>query len=74
MIYDLIDNYGVQGVECYYNSFTDEETNYLKNICKNKSVYMSGGSDYHGTKRPEVNLGTGLGKLNIPDKIILDWA
>jgi len=35
---------------------------------------MSGGSDYHGTKRPEVELGTGQGDLNIPDEIIQEWA
>ena len=35
---------------------------------------MSGGSDYHGTKRPEVSLGTGQGNLNIPDKIIEEWG
>lgn len=74
LIYDLIGNYGIEGIECYYNSFTDEQTNYLKNICKNKKILISGGSDYHGTKRPEVELGIGQGTLNIPDEIIEEWG
>lgn len=72
-IYELVDNYKIDGIECYYNSFTEEQTQYLKNICEDRKLYMSGGSDYHGTKRPEVELGIGQGNLKVPSEIIKKW-
>lgn len=72
-INELIDNYDIDGIECYYNNFSCEQTEYLKELCERKSLYKSGGSDYHGTKRPKVEMGIGLGNLNVPDEIILPW-
>ena len=30
---------------------------------------MTGGSDYHGTPKPDIQLGTGLGNLYVPDAL-----
>lgn len=72
-INELVDNYDIDGMECYYNSFSKEQTQYLENLCNEKGLYKSGGSDYHGTKRPEVEMGIGLGNLCVPDEIIIPW-
>lgn len=34
---------------------------------------MSGGSDYHGKNKPNVDVGIGRGNLKIDDDIIKDW-
>ena len=34
---------------------------------------MSGGSDYHGKNKPNVDIGIGFGKLKVEDSIIDDW-
>ena len=34
---------------------------------------MSGGSDYHGAAKPNVDVGTGMGNLVVNDEIIRDW-
>ncbi len=39
---------------------------------KNK-LYISGGSDYHGRKKPNIEVGIGKGNLNISKKIIEEW-
>ncbi len=72
-INELVDNYDIDGMECYYNNFTKEQTDYLLELCNKKGLYKSGGSDYHGTKRPEVEMGIGRGTLNVPDDILLQW-
>ena len=36
---------------------------------KNINLLLSGGSDYHGANKPNIQLGTGLGHLFVPYEI-----
>ena len=69
----LIHNYEIDGVECYYSHFTEEQTNYLVNYCEKHNIYKSGGSDYHGSNKKTIDMGIGKGNMNISDDIISDW-
>lgn len=69
----ILENYKIDGIECYYTTFTEEQHNYLINLCKEKGLLISGGSDYHGTFKPDVDIGVGFGNLKIPDEIIANW-
>lgn len=70
---EIVENYKVDGFECYYSRFTDEQTKTILKYCKENNLYISGGSDYHGTFKPDIDLGTGVGNLNIKKDIILPW-
>lgn len=70
----ILDNYQFDGIECYYRNFSKKQTNYLLNICKDRNLYISGGSDYHGKNKPGVEMGIGEGNLNVPDNIVNEWA
>ncbi len=72
-INDIIENYGIDGIECYYSQFTDEQTKYVLELCKKKNLLMSGGSDYHGLNKKDISLGIGKGNLQIPNDIIV-WS
>lgn len=72
-IKQLIKDSNIDGIECYYSNFTENQTNELIEFCRNNNLYMSGGSDFHGTRKPAIDLGVGRGKLNIPENIICDW-
>ena len=72
-ITQLVKDSNIDGVECYYSNFTDEQTNELLNYCKNNNLYISGGTDFHGKPRPAVDVGIGKGSLQIPDEIIKAW-
>lgn len=74
LIQDILDNYEVNGIECYHSEFNDENIEYLKNICKEKGYYMSGGSDYHGSNKKDIEIAVGKGNLVIEKKIIEDWV
>ena len=52
----IIDNYPIDGIECYYTDFTEEQTQYLLNLCNEKKLYKSGGSDYHGLNKPKISI------------------
>jgi len=63
---------GLDGVEAYYASHTRNFTNYLLNAAKRNNLLVSGGSDFHGSIKPDTELGIGRGNLNIPDQVYYD--
>ncbi len=73
IINHLLENYKIDGIECYYHDHTEDETNFLIKLCKEKGLLMSGGSDYHGVSRPHISIGSGQGNLAIKSDIIKDW-
>lgn len=70
---NIIKNYNFDGLECYYTTFTDEQSKYLVELCQERNMYLSGGSDFHGTRKTNHNLGTGHGNLNISEDIVKNW-
>ncbi len=72
-ISQLLKDSNLDGIECYYSSFTEEQTKGLLDYCKKNNLYISGGTDYHGTRRPSVEVGIGKGNLKIPENIIKNW-
>lgn len=64
----------IDGIECYYPTFTFENTQYLLDICTNSNLLVSGGSDYHGTNKKN-QLGRGLNdNLYVPDYKVQAWT
>ncbi len=63
----------IDGLEVYHSSFTKEESDFLIQYCRKYNLLMSGGSDYHGKKKKNRNLGTGYNNLNISKDILNDW-
>lgn len=72
-IKEIVENYDIDGFECYYSKFTEEQTQYIVNVCKENNLLMSGGSDCHGINKPGINIGIGTGNLNIDEKILENW-
>lgn len=70
---NIIDNYELDGLECFHTIFTEEQTNYLVELCKDRNLYMSGGSDFHGSRKINHDLGIGNGNLLIDESVINDW-
>jgi len=57
---------GLMGIEVYYPEHPPEKTACYKDIANRHHLLMTGGSDFHGALKPEIQLGYGLGNLNIP--------
>lgn len=70
---NIIRNYDLDGIECFYTTFTKEQSHYLVDLCLERNMYMCGGSDYHGTRKKNHNIGTGNNNLNIDETIIKSW-
>lgn len=60
---------GLIGIETMHSSYTDEKIAISKEIAKEFDLLESGGSDFHGSVKPGVQLGVGKGNLDIPYEI-----
>lgn len=63
----------LDGIECFHPSANEKEMNTLVEYAKENNLYISGGSDYHGKKKADVEIGTGKGNLNIKTEFIKKW-
>jgi len=63
----------LDGIECFHPSANEDEIDVLVEYAKKSNLYISGGSDYHGQKKPNVEIGVGEGNLNISKEIIEEW-
>jgi hypothetical protein len=62
----LVDN-GLQGLEVYHSEHSPEETALYKELAAEFQLVETGGSDFHGDNKPDIQLGTGKdGNLNLP--------
>ena len=61
---------GLVGMECYYSLNDEATTNLSLALAYKNKLEFSGGSDFHGDRKPDISLGTGHGNLEIP----YDWA
>lgn len=70
---DLLDRlvgYGLVGLEAIYPSYRRHEREGYADLARRFGLVPSGGSDYHGSYKPEVDLGTGHGDLVVPNSVL----
>lgn len=73
-IEDLRKEAELDGIECYHpSSAYDNRIDILVEYARKNNLYISGGSDYHGGPKPDLQIGVGRGNLNIPKEIIEEW-
>ena len=54
------------GMECYYSTYDEETMLSSIKIAEEFDLLCSGGSDFHGSRKPDIKLGVGKGNLSIP--------
>ena len=64
-------DFGLQGIEAFYSSFTDEMIKKALAIAEKNNLYVTSGSDYHGTNKPVLLADTGLSPdMNYPKGLL----
>lgn len=61
---------GLDGMEVYYAAYDKETTALAKQIAAEYGLLESGGSDFHGQNKPDIDLGSGKGDLSIPAELL----
>lgn len=71
---DLRKEHELDGIECFHpSSADDDKKDILVEYARKNNLYISGGSDYHGSSKPDIKIGVGRGNLNISKQIIEEW-
>lgn len=69
LVSDLKEN-GLIGIEAIYSTYAPAEERQIKNLALKYDLFISGGSDFHGDAKPNLELGTGYGKLFVPEEVL----
>ena len=70
---DLIEHcieYGLAGIECLYSGYSAEQSRYLSSLAAEYHLLITGGSDFHGSSKPHIQLGSGTGDLYVPYSLL----
>lgn len=62
---------GLLGIEAIYSTYSSAEERDMRSIAKKFGLLISGGSDFHGTTKPGLDLAVGYGNLVVPEDILL---
>jgi predicted metal-dependent phosphoesterase TrpH len=54
---------GIQGVEVYYSEHTADQTRLFAELAQRHDLLMTGGTDFHGSIHPDIEMGSGKGNL-----------
>lgn len=61
---------GLIGLEAIYGSYRRHEREGYADLARRFELVPSGGSDYHGSYKPGLSLGSGYGDLAVPDSVL----
>lgn len=67
-----LSSYGLDGIEAVYSTYHNGQEAEMKRLAKEYQLIITGGSDFHGTNKPYIHLGSGRGNLYVHDSIYYD--
>jgi 3',5'-nucleoside bisphosphate phosphatase len=61
---------GLAGMEVHYSTHRPEQTAQYLEIARRLDLLPTGGSDFHGLTKPDIEVGVGRGGLQVPPKLL----
>jgi predicted metal-dependent phosphoesterase TrpH len=61
---------GLDGMEAVYSSYTPDQRSVLRRMAARTGLVATGGSDFHGSFKPGLFVGTGRGDLKVPAEML----
>ena len=61
---------GLGGIEVHYSTHTKRQTMEYLDLAKRLDLLVTGGSDFHGITKPDIEVGMGRGGLNVSEKLL----
>lgn len=71
---DYARSFGLDGVEVLHAKHSIKDREFLIDYANKHNIYKSGGSDYHGSPKPDIKILTGRGDLSVSYDLIEDWV
>lgn len=70
----IITTTDIDGLECIYPLFSEDDKTFMINLCKKYNKFISGGSDYHAKNKQTTFMATGINNNIIVEKnIVSPW-
>jgi predicted metal-dependent phosphoesterase TrpH len=63
-------NLGLDGIEAVYSRHSAAERSGYAEVAARHNLLVTGGSDYHGSYKPDISIVTGLGDLDVPYELL----
>lgn len=60
----------LMGIETLYSAYSRQDERDMFHLAKKYDLLPGGGSDFHGANKPGIDLGTGYGKLFVPEEML----
>lgn len=70
ILIDRLKAAGLEAIEAVYCTYSPSEEVQMRELAKKNGLLISGGSDFHGSAKPGLEMGTGYGKLFVPGEIL----
>ncbi len=67
---DTAEALGIRHLEAYYSEHTPEQQAQLLALAAERGFGVTGGSDYHGSRKPYIRMGSGMGNLSVPYSVL----
>jgi predicted metal-dependent phosphoesterase TrpH len=61
---------GLRGLEVFYGAFSARQISLNLQLTRQFDLLVTGGSDFHGSFKPEISIGKGRGSLNVPSNLM----
>lgn len=61
---------GLEGIEVFYSMNQAGDENRVGALARRLGLVMTGGSDFHGSTKPYIDLGSGRGNLYVSDSLL----
>lgn len=61
---------GLGGIEVHYSTHTKRQTTKYLGLAKKLDLLITGGSDFHGITKPDIEVGIGRGGLKVSEKLL----
>jgi len=63
---------GLEGIEVYYSEHSKGRVEQYLSLAQDYDLIATGGTDFHGSINPKVQLGKGFGRLHVADSLLDD--
>jgi predicted metal-dependent phosphoesterase TrpH len=61
---------GLGGIEVHYSTHRPEQTAAYLDVARRLDLLVTGGSDFHGVTKPDIEVGIGKGQLKVPEALL----
>ncbi|NMA33801.1 MAG: PHP domain-containing protein [Clostridiaceae bacterium] len=61
---------GLRGIEALYSENSPEQTREMLELAEKTGLRVTGGSDFHGSIKPDIKIGVGRGDLRVPECLL----